>query len=131
WTGIQHSIQDFKARLHKVKDARYLVHLVEDKDLYNKLEALRDALSEQEPLFVVEKRELRAPHISAPASQAFRTILDTLNDNIFVFNLIKSIDALEEKYKPRAEKLKEEEDKKAKLALETSKRTYQAAPTVH
>jgi hypothetical protein len=130
WVSIQGAIEKLKAQLHKIKDNRYLGYLVEDKDLYRKLEMLRDTLYEYEPLFTVEKREMRAPHITAQASLAFRTILDVLNDNIFVFNLGKSIDALEEKYRPFAEQLKDEEEKKKKLALETGKRTYQATPTV-
>lgn len=128
WHSIRAAIQTLKQKLHKIKDNKHLGDFIEDKEFYTHLEQLHDQLEEYEPKFILDEG-FGAEQLSKQSYRAFRKILNTLQYSIYVYDFNKSIDRLEEKYAPRAAKLKGEEVKKAEQALEEAKKPIKAAPT--
>lgn len=128
WTNMRTAIQTFKQKLHKIKDNKYLSDFIEDKEFYNHLDQLRDQLQEYEPLFVISEG-FGSEQLSKQSYRAFRKILNILQYSIYVYDFSKAVDALEQKYAPRAAQLKAEESKKTERALEEVKKPVRTSPT--
>jgi hypothetical protein len=127
WTVLKAEIEKLKQTLHAIKNDKHLGDLIDDKELYEKLETLQITLKESEANFEVSDA-FSPDKMTNDSKDALQNILNAYIEALFIESIMPALETLQAKYEPKAKKLREEEEKLSKTALEGSKRTATMAP---
>ncbi len=126
WNSFVAQIDEFQAKLNKVKDRdsrsgafKYLDDFIKDESLNNNLAKVRDSLLRNEPKIQLSSA---IDKMSTDSRTAVRSVLLSLHEATAILAIPAELDKIFEKYDPTAKKIKESEEAAQKRALEESRR---------
>lgn len=128
WSTMKPTIEKLMQRLHtlleinpRTNDYKYLKELIANKELVAELKQL-DAVLQKE-IKDINLPEFELVTMSKKSNLAWRKALDAIHKAFYKSGILKSIDAVIEKFNPEAKKIREEEEKAKQKAIEASKAT--------
>ncbi len=127
WETLKIEIEKFVQQLYKIEDKdlttqeyKYIADLISDEGTLNNLIQLQTNLNASVPQ--IEIAELDIKKLSNQAKTAIKNSLQHFTEALYMLQIPKALDALIEKYAPKAEKAREAEEAAEKRAGEAAKR---------
>jgi len=132
WKKFKDKLDAFRAELDTVKDRdvktkthKYLYDLIENEVLYTRIYNLSVDLTNYEPTVRGQKGKPLAKNIKQKSNKATRSLIDAFTAQLFApkDDIVTAIGNVIKKYDPKAAKLRQEEEARAKKALAEAKKT--------
>lgn len=127
WADFKKQLENFVQKLYKVKEQdpktkeyKYAGDLLEDETLFNNLAQLQVKLTKN--VVKIEIPEFGLQKLSRKSKETAQRVVITLTESIYTLKIPEALDTLFEKYAPKAEKIRKEEEEAEKRAAEAAKR---------
>ncbi len=127
WKDFRTNMETFVQKLYKMKDQdprtkeyKYMDGLLEDETLFNNVAQLEAKLKKEVPR--IEIPEFGLQKLSIKSKQATQKATSSYTEALYTLKIPESLDKLFEKFEPKAEKLRKEEEAAKKRAEQEAKK---------
>ncbi len=127
WKDFKTNMETFVQKLYKMKDQdprtkeyKYMGGLLEDETLFNNVAQLQAKLKKEVPQ--IEIPEFGLQKLSRKSKQATQKATSSYTEALYTLKIPESLDQLFEKFEPKAEKLRKEEEAAEKRAVQEAKK---------